>query len=381
MQVSRTSRRVCLFAIVACLCMTPVTAQRGGKGPGNGGGGGGGGGGSTNLPAPVLIAWPEGCGGAARRYSSAPSWISELDGRYDYYHPDVLEDGGNGRGLVQAVSQYGDLTHGGGDRFIVDLRQATDGSLALIATAETPGTPENPTWYYAGAGSADATTDHVLLTDQDFRFDLDHARARWSRDGSRIAFVAESVASGDEGIFLGDVTVNAAGHPDGLSNIRLIAAQGREPLWGDATSLGFYRGDPYAAQGFVLEITDPNNPLEVPLGPILGWVAPNSSGDVVAYARSAGGRQDIFVLDLPSGVETQVTDSRSVPEARVNYPTWSPDDTRLVVSVEDGNPICQSLAELDLVRGRKRRMWTSTIVVTGTVNSIVGGLARAIWGR
>ena len=375
---------VVIASFLAITLIPELTAQRGGGGKGGGKGGGD----PTALFRPVIISYPGSFGGGAHaRYNPDPAWMSEILGSYDYYHPDQMETDGSPRALVRAVSILGDLTHGGGSRFVLDVREAADGSRALIATAETVGTGENPTWYYDGPGGADDGTDRVLLTSAAWTL----RRARWSRDGSKVAFQATSLVTNAAGIWVADVVLDAGGVPGGLANIVLVAVDGELPAWGGNRHIVFLRGtgsDGFGSgpgNGFVVDVTVPTSPIEVPLGPVTSPPGLSSTGGLVVYSRDLGARWDLFVRDLGTNVETQITDAGRAPETQPGYPTWSPDDTMILFSVNDEcSDRCRSLAILDVIGSGRRTTITKTFVVQdgkgrSARNVIVGAAGSAIW--
>ena len=374
-------RTLALLFVVAATS-SPASAQGNGNGNNgnNGNGGGGGGGGTIGLLSPVVLGWPNGCGSTAWTLEPEPGWASELPSEEFYYHPEQLTPAGQERALVPCVSRRGDLTHGGGARYVVDVRIDAGGGQALIATLPESASEENPSWYYDGSGGADDGHDHVLSTDAQFLVDA----ARWSRDGTRLALEATEVATGNFGIFVADVVFDGSGHPTGLVGATLVAGAGRQPSWG-GDRIGFHRGvDLWGGDGYFVDVSAPSAPIEVALGPVAGWVSLDGDGSHAVFARDTGARRDLFVVDLASLATTQVTDASRVTEESANFPSWSTDDATLLFSVQRERPGCHGLATISPYGSDNRRLISQPFVERvgkgrNSSSYVVGGLERAIW--
>lgn len=367
------------------ITMPPVSAQRGGKG----------GGGSTqpSLLRPVIIGHAGSIsGGAQYRYNAPPTWLDLIDTTYAVHHPDQMTETGSNRALIAAVSAVGDLSHGGGSRYVLDVREAAAGGKALIAAPESAGSLENPTWYYDGPGGDDDTHDRILVNPGEF----DVNAGRWSRDGSRVAFQATSIGTGQSGIWIADVVLSASGQPYSIANIVLVALGGTHPRWG-GNRLAFMRNletgytdhMPGPGDGFVVDVSVPTAPIETVLGRVTSPPDLSSDGNIALYSKVMGDRWDLIVRDLSNGAETRITDQSRVPEPHPAYPTFSPDNQRIVFSTTHAcfsTTGCRSLAVIDVIGSSRRTMisTTFTLKVGQGRNSRqieVGSLWSAIWRR
>jgi Tol biopolymer transport system component len=187
-------------------------------------------------------------------------------------------------------------------------------------------------------------------------------------------------------VFVGDVVLNASGEPAGLVNIALVAANGVASSWGGDQRIAFLRWNGNDTEGFVVDVTNPNTPLEFSVGAVeYGPPELSSTGQFAVYSRSVGGRLDLFVLDTATLIETRITDASRVPESEPAFPTWSPDDQQILFSVNDScSDRCRSLAVIDVVGTARRNTITKTFVVQdgkgkNSRNAIVGAAGSAIW--
>ncbi len=184
-------------------------------------------------------------------------------------------------GSFEHLTCGGDLSHGGSPRYFVDAVAAAnylpDGNLASVLVAS----------------DEDCAETLVISSTPDLRFSN---LPLWSHDGSRVAVYAESwVVTEDglvktSGIYVADVIRDGGGRPIGISDL--------------------------------LRVID--SPGEI----LISW-----SGDDqrIAYVASAsngsGGLQnDIWVLELASGVSINVTNSTGFNE---DHPAFSPVDDRI----------------------------------------------------
>jgi Tol biopolymer transport system component len=184
-------------------------------------------------------------------------------------------------GSFQHLTCGGDLSYGGSPRYFVDAVAAAnyllDGYLASVLVAS----------------DEDCAETVVISNSPDMRFSN---MPRWSHDGSRIAVYAESWDVTEDGIvktsgiYVADVNRDGTGRPVGISGLHLVI----------------------------------RSPGEI----LVSW-----SGDDqrIAYAAAAsnggdGLQNDIWVLDLDSGISINATNSTGFNE---DHPAFSPVDDRI----------------------------------------------------
>jgi Tol biopolymer transport system component len=193
---------------------------------------------------------------------------------------DAVMSASNG-GSFQHLTCGGDLSHGGSPRYFVDAVTAAnylpDGYLASVLVAS----------------DEDCAETRIISNSPDMRFSN---LPLWSHDGSRVAVYAQSWELINDnlveknGIYVADVTRDGEGRPIGISDLHRVI----------------------------------DSPGEI----LISW-----SGDDqrIAYVASApngsGGLQnDIWVLELASGVSINATNS---PEFDEDHPAFSPVDDRI----------------------------------------------------
>lgn len=180
----------------------------------------------------------------------------------------------------RALPCGGDLTRAGSPRYFV-------GSVA--GSAVLPDGYLTSEIVFADEDCAQTT---VVVSRSDMRFST---MPNWSPDGSRIAvygarFEASNPTPVETGIYLLDVVRSVDGRPIGAANLRLLIA--------------------------------------IPDESLIGW---SGEGGRLAYSRQLPDGQgktqsDIFVHDLASGVDMNVTNTPNESEGR---PAFSPVDNRI----------------------------------------------------
>jgi Tol biopolymer transport system component len=151
----------------------------------------------------------------------------------------------------------------------------------------------------------------------------------WSPNGQLIAFSAESGPNReDEGIY---VVAASGGVPRRVG--ASLPVRALSPAWSPDSNWIAFIGEP-KVRPEVFEIwavrPDGGDAHQLPTTDDVEsaqpqW-APRVNPQRLAYAAiGTAGEQDVFVLDVDSGVETLMSDD----PARERFPTWSPDGSRL----------------------------------------------------
>jgi Tol biopolymer transport system component len=167
-----------------------------------------------------------------------------------------------------------DLTHNGPPRYWL----ATPNGTSVL--------PNGWNINELAASDEDCQQTITLFTSPNMRF----GAARWSHDGNRIAAGAwvwdlDTGEIAEEGIYVADVLRDGTGRPVGIANLALLIRT-------YAASMISWSGDD---QRIAYQVSAP---------------------------RSGGGTQiDIWVRDIPSGVETNITNS---PDYSEDSPAYSP---------------------------------------------------------
>ncbi|MFG0284405.1 MAG: TolB family protein [Phycisphaerales bacterium JB039] len=306
------------------LAATPALAQKGG---GKGGGGGGGGGDpGDGMPAPVILA-------AARTHPDWRDWngrnrLGQGAGRAIPVH---MTDRGRDLTYGVAPSYDGDMTHGGGDRWIVDYMPFDDRQSTHISALSPDCHTGNPSY------------EAVLIDDPGFDYPS-AGFVRWSPDGQRLAFSA-SHASAGMGVWVADVDYNGDGQPIGVSNLHLAISLTSivDVSWAwDNSRVAF------AAPGVggLADVWVAN----VDTGAVAAATSsPEEEGLFCGFSRAAGDdrivftrrldvgpepsdwRVEVFVVDLVTMAETQVTDAPTA-SPYISSVEFSPDAQQIAFS-------------------------------------------------
>jgi Tol biopolymer transport system component len=162
----------------------------------------------------------------------------------------------------------------------------------------------------------------------------------WSPNSRSIAFSSETGPNRkDEQIYVVDVTSQAA-RPVAITQPHTLRAF--LPAWSpDGTWIAFV-GVTSQTSGGKIWIVSPDGsesrvlPTTAAIENTQPQWAPSVAPLRLTYAQAAAidEQQDIFVLDLSTGVETAI----SSDPANERWPTWSPDGTRLAWLVGDAPP-------------------------------------------
>jgi len=257
-------------------------------------------------------------------------------------YPNQVTPDGRNRAVISAVSQHGDLTHQGGSRWILDVRvTGTVGNVtvdALIATPETTGSLQNPTWYYVP--SADDGVDRVLLDNSTYH-PLAAAWATGVNAGKlKVAFVGTGPVGAQTvtGLFVGNVVWGANGPMGPLQDITLVTPGdfggcGGVNLWKWGTMNHLVLVVPALDGGSELWIADVSGiPAVAPTlvytgisGDVRG-AALSRDGTTLAYVGPASQGRPILLRTLVSGQTCQLATAGPVQPQTVSGLEWSPDD-------------------------------------------------------
>jgi Tol biopolymer transport system component/flagellar hook assembly protein FlgD/fibronectin type 3 domain-containing protein len=168
----------------------------------------------------------------------------------------------------------------------------------------------------------------------------------WSKDGGKIAFISDR--SGMPSIWLKEIGSGALSQ---ISGNNLSAAR----LSPEGEQVAYFQN------GSTLIIT--NNAGETQVidnetdGVSLAW---SPDGERLAFVSHRAGAEDLFYLDLKSGVQVRVTDDPEI-ESLID---WSPDGTSLVFSTMDSG---------------SNRIWTVANTEKKLVTNLPGDLIGLDW--
>jgi Tol biopolymer transport system component len=205
--------------------------------------------------------------------------------------------------------------------------------LARIAGGDH--TDRAPEWSPDGLRIAYARDHHIWTMDPsgNHRAQLTSGRAldnapAWSADGSKIAFDRQATKNGY------DVWVMDADGSEPMNLTSRPHAAGSAPDWSPhGEKLVFQRGHSIWVMN-----SDGSQPTEItPRSPGIE-LAPSWSpnGRLIVYATFSedGRRSDIFTMKPDGSAKVNLLTSRRA--RRGNFPTWSPDGTKIAFAAEDG---------------------------------------------
>jgi Tol biopolymer transport system component len=207
--------------------------------------------------------------------------------------------------------------------------------LAFIWDPVQPGKYE----LYAADADGSSTTKIVGFASPDRSIQW----ITWSPDGSKVAFIADRDTN--------DVLEPFVVAPTGGLVTKLGVAAAGEDLWDLAWSPdGAYAATVFqgAAGAQRLEVVASTGGVPVPVAATLAGSGGFSfirwkprGGHVLSYLKDPGtsGALELFTRDLNGGVETRRNADLPVtnPPTRVRVPLWSPDGSRLLYTIGQGN--------------------------------------------
>lgn len=167
--------------------------------------------------------------------------------------------------------------------------------------------------------------------------------ARWSPDGSRIAFVSDRVEK--SGLFL---------LPAGGGEAREICRQG--------APIGDLAWSPDGTRIAYTAAHDPDNPTGAPRP--AGAAPPVRVTRRIDYKQDNRGylndvRSQVFIVDVESGARSMITTAAVDHQ----HPAWSPDGRSLALKIPNRNGMCSQLAIIPAEGGEARLIGPETGVV------------------
>ncbi len=209
----------------------------------------------------------------------------------------------------------------------LDPAWAPNGALIAYARKVTGGEQPPAIWvmFADGSGRTRLTTDAVP-----------ERQPAWAPDGSRIAYARASGNFGGYRVWV----MNADGTGQAELTHPWARASDTDPAWSpDGTRIAFVRSKPGSFPELYLVNTDGSGLQRLTLnGWIEGHPAWSPDGTRIAFDRCCpDGQSDLFVLDVATRLEADLTNSLTVDEFE---PAWSPDGTRIAFAafaLGDGN--------------------------------------------
>jgi Tol biopolymer transport system component len=223
----------------------------------------------------------------------------------------------------------GDLTHSG-TRYFLSVTNRFD----------------SPVWTELSAHDEDCNWTATLLADPSFRGDF----ARWSPDGSRIAFGGALTDLGtglliERGIYVAEVVRDELGRPAAIAGMRFAVDTPDEAIdfaWvRDGVRVVYAasvaNGDGSSQNDLFVASVDGGAPVKL-TSSAASEFAPEVSpvADVIAFTKPIVQRglsgSNIYTMSLSGGTPRLVTTTKNTKTAVNLHPTWSPDGSFIAFS-------------------------------------------------
>ncbi len=182
-------------------------------------------------------------------------------------------------------------------------------------------------------------------TPRQLTFEGNNARAVFSPDGNRVAFSSNRQGTDDtdgQDLFVKDLN-------DDSPPRSIITLDGNQRVmqWPSDTLIVFERGENSARDLWMVNISDPDNPIaEAYLSSEadLERISVSPDGTLAAYRSNESGIDEIYIRSFPDpGVRTVVSQGGGA------VPFWSPDGNTLYYAVGPGQPFMAARLERDPV--------------------------------
>ncbi|MFQ5872892.1 MAG: TolB family protein [Dehalococcoidia bacterium] len=293
------------LVVVALLGTTAIAVAKGGQGGGKGGGKD-----QSDSVVGVILAYENG---------SQPVVMSALDGS----------------GL-KAIDCGGDLTHGDAPRYF--LHPVFSGQFLELPDGTRFGSYD--LYAFDENHSVEGCTLGTLLF-SDSNMYINAGLARWSPSGTRVAWIGARVNGEqvEKGIFVGSVAFDPSSRPTSIIDVSLaaplssVSGVGAVSWSKDNRSVTFHLnvggGGRSNANIFIadLELGDLENVTNSTENDEY-YSAFSPVDNSLVYVRVSG----VFVLDLDTGKETQITSKGNTRATQLSQPAWSPDGQHLAFS-------------------------------------------------